>query len=137
MSELAGVAYPIRFFIAVKMRKGYYGLSVFLADRIGDLPKLRVVTDMIFKLSARLKRNGIYHEMIVNVIRVKMGGNNYFVICPPTSALPFPHRYGALRRERLHLLQNSDTRDKQRCRRASHTAALLPSHIGRLFASGS
>lgn len=64
------------------MRKGYYGLSVFLADRIGDLPKLHVVTDMIFKLSARLKRNGIYHEMIVNVIRVKMGGNNYFVICP-------------------------------------------------------
>lgn len=99
MSELAGVAYPIRFFIAVKMRKGYYGLSVFLADRIGDLPKLNVVTDMIFKLSARLKRNGIYHEMIVNVIRVKMGGNNYFVICPPTSALPFPHRYGALQRE--------------------------------------
>ena len=83
MSELAGDAYPIRFFIAVKMRKGYYGLSVFLADRIGDLPKLHVVTDMIFKLSARLKRNGIYHEMIVNVIRVKMGGNNYFVICPP------------------------------------------------------
>ena len=56
MSELAGVAYPIRFFIAVKMRKGYYGLSVFLADRIGDLPKLHVVTDMIFKLSAQNRR---------------------------------------------------------------------------------
>ena len=70
MGELTGLVYPIRFLIAVKMRKRYYGLSVLLANCIGDLPKLHVVTDMVFKLPARLKRNGIYHEMIVNVIRI-------------------------------------------------------------------
>ena len=83
MGEFAGLLHPIRFLITVKMRKWYYGLAVFLTNRIGDLPKLHVVTDMVFKLSARLKRNGIYHEMIVNVIRVKMGGNDYLIICSP------------------------------------------------------
>jgi hypothetical protein len=71
------------------MRKGYYGLSVFLADRIGDLPKLHVVTDMVFKLSARLKRNGIYHEMIVNIIRIKMGGNDYLIVFAPHTLCRF------------------------------------------------
>ena len=89
MSELTGLVYPIRFLITVKMRKRYYRLSVFLANCIGDLPKLHVITDMVFKLSARLKRNGIYHEMIVNVIRIKMGSNDNFISIAPHSTGSF------------------------------------------------
>ena len=89
MGKLAGLLYPIRFLISIKMRKRYYGLSVFLTDCIGDPPKLHVVTDMVFKLPARLKRYRVHHKMIVYIVGIEMGGNNYLVVCSPHSFCSF------------------------------------------------
>ena len=42
-----------------------------------------MVGDMVFKLPARSERYRIYHNMIVNIIRVQVGGNDYLIILAP------------------------------------------------------
>ena len=50
---------------------------------VGDFPQAVVVGDMVFKFPARLKGDGIYNKMIMDIICVKVCGNNNFILVSP------------------------------------------------------
>lgn len=43
---------------------------------VGDFPQTVMVGDMVFKLPARLKGYGVYNKMVMDIICIKMCGNN-------------------------------------------------------------
>ena len=56
---------------------------MFQTYRVGDFTEFMVVGDMVFKFPARLKGYGIYNKMIMDIVCIKVCGNNNFVLASP------------------------------------------------------
>ena len=50
-----------------------------------DISQAVVVRNMVFKLSAGAERYGVYYNVVVDIIRVQVGGDHNLVIITPSA----------------------------------------------------
>ena len=81
---------PIIFLsIACEFTRRQYAFSSLQANCVGNLSQLVMVGNMVFKLPPGTKRYRIYHNMIVKIICVQVGGNDYLIILAPHTPCSF------------------------------------------------
>ena len=56
---------------------------MFQTYSVGDFTEFMVVGDMVFKFPARLKGYRVYDKMIMDIVCIKVCGNNNFILVSP------------------------------------------------------
>ena len=76
---------PMRAFgrTAVKLRVLQNRQTVFLADRVRDLPQIVMLGYLIPELLSILERNGIHHKMIVQIVCIQVCGDKDLIVLAP------------------------------------------------------